>query len=78
MIAPAWVVLTHAPDQIIAEAWIDILRQEGIPARLAAGDVASYLGPSPFPCRILTPEHLADRAAEALADWGVVRDYSAR
>ncbi|MCX6023866.1 MAG: DUF2007 domain-containing protein [Chloroflexi bacterium] len=71
-------VLTEAPDQIIAELWQDLLRQEGIPARLAGGDIASYLGPSPFPCRLLTLEDHAHRAAEALTDWGVVRDYSMR
>ncbi len=72
----AWVPLTEAPDQFIAEMWQDMLRQEGIPARVAGGDVASFLGPSPFPCRILVPEHALEQAAEALADWGVVQDYS--
>lgn len=72
MTEPAWVVLTEAPDQIIAEAWIDVLRQEGIPARVAAGDVTSFLGVSSFPCRVLVPAELAGRAAEALADWGIV------
>ena len=78
MTARHWVQLTEAPDQIIAELWQDLLRQEGIPARVAGGDVASYLGPSPFPCRLLVPEELAHRAAEALTDWGVTRDYSVR
>ena len=73
-----WIILVEAPDQLTAELWEDILHQEGIPARLAPQDVASYLGPSPMPCRLLVPEADAQRAAEALADVGVVRDYSIR
>ena len=71
-----WIILVEAPDQLTAELWEDILHQEGIPARLAPQDVASYLGTSGMPCRLLVPEDDGDRAAEVLMDAGVVRDFS--
>ena len=71
-----WIILVEAPDQLTTKLWAEILRHDGIAARLAPQDVASYLGPSPLPCRLLVPEADAQRAAESLADVGVVRDYS--
>ena len=58
-----WVYLTTAPDQLTAELWRNILREEGIPAILQS-DHFSYLGTSPFPCRLMVDE---ERKEEALA-----------
>ena len=71
-----WTALAQAPDQLTAELWQNLLRAAGIPARLAPGDVASYLGPSPFPCRVIVPLDQAECAADALADMGVTHDFS--
>ena len=57
-----WVRLLTASDQLTAEVWIDLLRNEGIPAMIRPSDAASYLGVSMFSCRVLVPE---DRLAEA-------------
>jgi len=57
-----WVYLTTAPDQLTAELWQGLLRNEEIPAVVRAGDTASYLGISAAPCRLLVPE---ERLAEA-------------
>ncbi|MBI4498017.1 MAG: DUF2007 domain-containing protein [Chloroflexi bacterium] len=73
-----WCTLVEAPDQLTAEFWLDILRQEGIPARLAPQDVVSYLGVAPFPCRLLVPQEVVERAAEVLADVGVALDFPIR
>ncbi|MFH1141458.1 MAG: DUF2007 domain-containing protein [Chloroflexota bacterium] len=54
--------LTTAPDQLTAEMWQELLRCEGIPAVIQAGDTASYLGVSNAPCRLMVSE---ERLAEA-------------
>ncbi len=48
-----WTTLTTAPHQLIAELWQRVLEDEGIMVRLEAADAVSFLGISPFPCRIL-------------------------
>lgn len=59
-----WVYLATAPDQLMAEMWRDMLREEGIPATIKPGDAISFLGVSAIPCRIMVPE---DRLSEAKA-----------
>ncbi len=54
--------LTTAPDQLTAEMWQELLRGEGIPSVIRAGDTASYLGVSNAPCRLMVPQ---ERLAEA-------------
>ena len=61
-----WVILTTAPDQLVAEMWREILVGEGISARVRAGDTASFMGVSNYPCRIMVPEDDRERAAEVL------------
>ena len=61
-----WVHLAIAPDQITAEIWIDILRQEGISAMIRPSDVVSYLGVSAVSCRVQTLEDDLERAREVL------------
>ena len=57
-----WVHLTTAPDQLSAEMWQGLLRNEEIPAMIRAGDAVSFLGVSSAPCRLMVPE---DRLEEA-------------
>jgi hypothetical protein len=61
-----WVILTTAPDQLVAEMWREILIGEGISARVRAGDTASFMGVSNYPCRIMVLEDDRERAAEVL------------
>jgi hypothetical protein len=64
--APRWVPLTTAPDQLTAEIWRGLLESEGIPAMLAPGDAASYLGLAATPCRLLVPDAVLEVARRAL------------
>ena len=54
--------LTTAPDQTIAEMWEGLLRNQGVPVMVRAGDTASYLGVFTGPCRLMV---LEDRLEEA-------------
>jgi len=64
--AKKWIVLTTAPDQLTAEMWKDILRQQGIAAVINPEDSVSFLGVSAFPCRIMVAPGDLDRAREIL------------
>jgi hypothetical protein len=59
--------LTTAPDQLSAEMWQDILRQQGIPAVINPADSVSFLGVSSFPCRIMVAPGDLERAKQVLA-----------
>jgi hypothetical protein len=61
-----WVHLATAPDQITAEIWVDILRQEGITAMIRPSDAVSFLGVSAVSCRVQTREEDLVRAREVL------------
>ena len=61
-----WVVFATAPDQIMAEIWVQLVRAEGIPCRLQPGDTTNFLGVSAAPVRLMTLESHADRAAQIL------------
>ncbi len=61
-----WVHLATAPDQIAAEIWLDILRQEGITAMIRPSDAVSFLGVSAVSCRVQTREEDLVRAREIL------------
>ena len=64
-----WAVAAIAPDQLTAEMWRELLVNSGIPARVGPGDVASYLGVSSYPCRVMVEEeHLAE-AVTALSEY---------
>jgi hypothetical protein len=64
-----WVCLGTAPDQVLAEMWRDWLTSQSIPARLAPGDVISFLGVSGAPCRLLVPARYHAAAEQALAEF---------
>ena len=58
-----WVPVATAPDQLVAEMWVELLRAQGIPAMVRPQDTASFLGLSTMACRVLVPrEHLAEAA----------------
>ena len=59
-----WVVARVAPDQLTAEMWVALLREEGVPALIKPSDAVSFLGTSGLSCRVLVPE---ERLAEAEA-----------
>ena len=61
-----WVVFATAPDQIMAEIWVQLVRSEGIPCRLQPGDTTNFLGVSATPVRLMTLETDAERAAQVL------------
>lgn len=61
-----WVYLTTAPDQTIAEMWRELLEEEGISAMIRPSDAVSFLGVSPYPCRIMVPEDEGERAKAVL------------
>ena len=61
-----WVVFVTAPDQIMAEMWVQLVRSEGIPCRLQPGDTTNFLGVSATPVRLMTLESDAERAAQVL------------
>ena len=56
-----WAYLAAGPDQLTAEMWRTLLRNEGIAAVIRPGDTASFMGVSSYPCRVLVRrEQLAD------------------
>ncbi len=62
-----WVVVKVAPDQILAEMWVDLLRDEGVPAQIRPSDAVSFLGVSGISCRVLVPEARLVEAEAILA-----------
>ncbi|OGO49400.1 MAG: hypothetical protein A2148_06855 [Chloroflexi bacterium RBG_16_68_14] len=63
-----WVVVRVAPDQLIAEMWVDLLRQEGVPALIKPSDAVSFMGTSALSCRVLVPQERLEEAEALLAD----------
>lgn len=65
-----WVVVTTAPDQVTAELWVEMLRDEGIPAMIRPSDAVSFLGVAGFGCRVQVREEDLERAREVLGAEG--------
>ena len=63
-----WIPIVTAPDQLTAEAWRELLRENGIPAALKAADSISYLGVSALPVRLMIPEERESDARWILDD----------
>ena len=63
-----WVVIATAPHQLPAEVWREFLHTNGIPSMLQAGDAVSFLGVTPFPCRLLVPQDYAEEARRLLEE----------
>jgi len=72
--AKKWRVLTTAPDQLTAEMWQDILRQQGVVVMVNPEDTVSFLGVSVFPCRIMVAPGDLKRAKEILASLRLEED----
>ena len=68
-----WVEFATAPDQLIAETWAGLVRNEGCPCAVKS-DVVPFLGISVMPVRLMAPEARADEARRLLAFYvdGVV------
>ena len=61
-----WVALAIAPDQLMAEMWCELLRNEDIPAMVQPSDAVSFLGVSVTACRVVVPEDRREEAAAVL------------
>jgi hypothetical protein len=61
-----WVNLATAPDQLTAEMWCELLRNEGIPAMVRPSDAMSFLGVSAKTTRIVVAEDRRDEAEAVL------------
>ncbi|HUS83346.1 MAG TPA: DUF2007 domain-containing protein [Dehalococcoidia bacterium] len=61
-----WVNLAMAPDQLTAEMWCELLRNEGIPAMVRPSDAVSFLGVSLKACRVIVAEDRRDEAEAVL------------
>ncbi|MCJ7492300.1 MAG: DUF2007 domain-containing protein [Dehalococcoidia bacterium] len=61
-----WVSLAIAPDQLTAEMWCELLRNEGIAAMVQPSDAVSFLGVSAKACRVVVPEDRREEAAAVL------------
>jgi hypothetical protein len=63
-----WVVFATAPDQLTAEMWRDLLRQEGMRCELRLGDMSAFLGVAALPVRLVAPEEQAAHARRWLQE----------
>lgn len=63
-----WTHLATAPDQLTAELWLAILRDNGIVGRIRPTDAVSYLGVSAFGCRVEVEEEDVAGALELLRE----------
>lgn len=57
-----WEVFATAPDQLTAEMWLDLLRQEGVRCELRPGDTTAFLGLAARPVRLVAPGGQAEQA----------------
>ena len=62
-----WLLLTTAPEQLTAEMWLGVLREHDIPVVISPGDTSSFMGISPFPCRLMVADDYLKQANEILA-----------
>ncbi len=56
-----WVDFATAPDQMIAETWAGLVRNEGCPCAVKS-DGISFLGVSMTPVRLMAPEARVEEA----------------
>ena len=64
-----WEVFTTAPDQVIGEAWCELIRNAGVECKLQPGDAIGFLGISVMPVRLVVPEAEIEKAREILDDY---------
>ena len=63
-----WVPVATAPDQLIAEMWVELLQAQGIPAMVRPQDTTSFMGISTMACLVLVPRENLAEAALALQE----------
>ena len=56
-----WVEFATAPDQLTAETWAGLVRNEGCPCAVKS-DGIPFLGVSALPVRLMAPEERVDEA----------------
>ena len=62
-----WVVLETAPDQVAAEMWVELLRNNGVPAFVRVPDAtAGYGVQSTWDCGVMVPDTHLEVAANIL------------
>ncbi len=61
-----FVYLATAPNQIIAEMWVQVLKQENIPSYFRSSSVQSYLGTSFTPCQVMVSKSKLSEAAAVI------------
>ena len=64
-----WRQVATASSQLEAESWQEILEAADIPTLIYPGDAPSFLGISAWPCRLMVPEGMEDRARDLLGDY---------
>ena len=71
-----WVDFATAPDQMIAETWAGLVRNEGCPCAVKS-DGISFLGVSMTPVRLMAPEARVEEARgilERYVEWSADND----
>ena len=63
-----WVPFATAPDRPTAEAWCQLVRNEGCPA-VANSDNVPFLGESVMPVRLMTVVERVEEAREVLSRY---------
>ncbi len=63
-----WVEFATAPDQLIAETWAGLVRNEGCPCAVKS-DGIPFLGVSMTPVRLMAPEERVEEARVILARY---------
>jgi hypothetical protein len=65
-----WVHLATAPNETIAQFWVDMLRDEGLQAMIRPSDAVSFMGVTALECRVQVVEEDLERAREVLGEDG--------
>lgn len=64
-----WVMIATAPNEPIAETWVGLLRDHGIPALVRQESVLRiYLGSMTTPVAVLTPEDRQQEGKQILEE----------
>jgi hypothetical protein len=66
-----WVHLATAPDQLVAEVWVGMLRDAGLRAMIRSSDAVSFLGISAYGCRVQVVDEDLEEAREVLGDEAI-------
>jgi putative signal transducing protein len=64
----AWVDCATAPNQMTAELWVSILRDNDIAAMIRPSDAVSFLGVSALSTRVQVRREDLERARELLGE----------